>query len=428
MDRPLSSAESAFHHVRAACAPNIAVAVALDSLPDKAELTRAALALQARHPLLRVVVREGPTPHLVTASSPVPLSIVWERLDAPDAWLARVEQEMERPFAVSEGPLVRVIVLQGEPISVVLVVCDHLLGDGHVLNVMLDELFAFAIGRPPTDGPRAELPSLDTLLPRWPGTRTIGRLASLSAALARPAIEAMGSVTAALRAPPPARPPRVHLAHRTLDVETSRALSERARAEQCTVFGAMAAALFRALGAVGPSSGSRSIVAAIPVDIRDSLNPPVDPNDLGIYAWAPTHAFSAGGNEPFWTVARQARDRVTPTKRASALGAASLASHAWAPWMAIPELRQMAGNAPSVPGTRVVLSNMGRAHLPTVSEFGLRFGVYSAMVPSQDLVFIPGSFDGQIALTATWTDASRLAGHVPEVLATVARELTVAAR
>lgn len=424
MDRRLSSAESAFHHARGACAPNIGVAVGLETVPDQGRLVQAARALQARHPLLNVVVRGDPWPRLVTAFAPAPLDLSWATMDTPHAWRTRFEAELARPLQVDHGPMVRVVVLAGPDGAVVIVVADHLIGDGRALNVLLDELFAFA-GEAPPSGVRPELPPIDALLPRWPGARTLGRLASVSAAIARPTLDALGTMV------PPSAPaplPRVSVAHHTLDRASSDTLVARARAERCTVFGALAAALTQNLAKRGRHPGRQQLAVAVPVDLRDALSAPIAADDLGVWAWAPTHVFSVDRRAPFWELARDARARVEPTRRPAALRSASLLASLGSPWVEIPEVRRaMAAAVPQVDAS-AVLSNLGRVALPSLAPFGVRFAAYAAMVPDQDVVFIPASVGGCVQLTAAWTDRSALAPRLPDLPAAVAEALVRACR
>ena len=143
---------TAYHVVRA---------VRLHSQVDVSALERAFQALVARHPSLRTVFPEeagAPVQRLVEPSGPV------VQLEEATGWSeaqvsTRLDAEAHRPFDLTHGPLMRVLLLSRGPGEHVLVLAlHHLVTDFWSLAVMVEELGALYAAE--TGGAPAALPVL----------------------------------------------------------------------------------------------------------------------------------------------------------------------------------------------------------------------------------------------------------------------------
>lgn len=97
---------------------------------DTERLTLALLSVQQRHPLLRVRIEEDRSlvPWLIPDLYSIPLRVVKRHSDSQ--WQQEVEQELANPFDYHQAPLIRVVLLQGNDVSELIVTCAHAISDG----------------------------------------------------------------------------------------------------------------------------------------------------------------------------------------------------------------------------------------------------------------------------------------------------------
>ncbi|MFF8993502.1 amino acid adenylation domain-containing protein [Streptomyces sp. NPDC014983] len=140
---------------------NLAAAVRLDHPVDLAALTRALRDLATRHPVLAArcaLTDEGPVLLRLPADSVRPRVVSGETRRAPDDV---VETEAGRPFDLSEGPLLRVTVVDGDEMRLI-VTAHHIAVDGWSIGVAVRELAAL-YAQHTGSGPRPPLPAVDFL-------------------------------------------------------------------------------------------------------------------------------------------------------------------------------------------------------------------------------------------------------------------------
>ncbi|MCP5042354.1 MAG: non-ribosomal peptide synthetase, partial [bacterium] len=120
-------------------------------------LRRAVRTLVDRHEIFRTTIGEhGGVPYQrIDAGAQAELCVVPAAETAGDIDLDdRIRSEIQRPFDLEAGPLVRVTLFQRNPESVLLFAIHHTAGDGWSLGVLRRELFAlyeaYAEGREPT--------------------------------------------------------------------------------------------------------------------------------------------------------------------------------------------------------------------------------------------------------------------------------------
>jgi amino acid adenylation domain-containing protein/non-ribosomal peptide synthase protein (TIGR01720 family) len=140
------------------CAYHVPGALRLSGRLDKAALQRSFDSLLARHESLRTRLHlqgERMTQEVLATAS---LVIDEQRVD--EAQLkARVEAEIERPFDLAQGPLLRVSLLcLGEEEHVLVLVQHHIVSDGWSMQVMVQELMQLYAAY--SQGQELQLPAL----------------------------------------------------------------------------------------------------------------------------------------------------------------------------------------------------------------------------------------------------------------------------
>ncbi|MER6910546.1 amino acid adenylation domain-containing protein [Streptomyces sp. NPDC000594] len=177
---------------------------------------------------------------------------------------AAVEAEVDRPFDVTGGPLLRALLLRLDTEDHVLALCQHhLVGDGWSAGILLDELLAgyqeLAAGRTPVPPPlpveygdfahwqraRQELPRAADDLAHWRTAMTGVPPLELPTDRPRPAVPGPGGATHTFR----------------LDPATHRAARELARARGATLYMTLLAAFQVVLGRW---SGQRDFAVGTP--------------------------------------------------------------------------------------------------------------------------------------------------------------------
>ncbi len=144
---------------------NIPAALRLTGELDVAALQRSFDALVARHQILRTrfIEQDGQVLQQVQPAFSLPMTQVDLR-HAPqeqrlDAALRQVEAEIQRPFDLASGPLLRVTLLQLADEDQVLVLClHHIVADGWSMGVLVEEFSQLYAGY--SQGREVELPEL----------------------------------------------------------------------------------------------------------------------------------------------------------------------------------------------------------------------------------------------------------------------------
>ncbi|MDU9390191.1 non-ribosomal peptide synthetase [Pseudomonas sp. zfem002] len=119
---------------------NMPVALRLNGALDIDALRRSFSALVARHETLRTTFREDGDEALQVIHAAQPFVLEAEPL-AADLLHATVEEEIQRPFDLRHGPLLRVrLFALGEDRHVLVLTQHHIVSDGWSMPIMIDEL------------------------------------------------------------------------------------------------------------------------------------------------------------------------------------------------------------------------------------------------------------------------------------------------
>ncbi|AFZ15503.1 condensation domain protein (plasmid) [Crinalium epipsammum PCC 9333] len=124
------------------------------------QLTDALAWVQCRHPLLavKIVTEDGQQPRFVSEGVPnIPLRVV--KRQGGEHWCQEAEAELSLPFSWNSGPLLRVVFLQGEIVSELIITCHHSIGDGLSVIYLLRDILLEISTKATTREILPELPS-----------------------------------------------------------------------------------------------------------------------------------------------------------------------------------------------------------------------------------------------------------------------------
>jgi NRPS condensation-like uncharacterized protein len=105
-----------------------------------AGLQQALSQVQQRHPLLNVklTLDRDEIPWFINAAAPIPVRLV-ER-HSEQQWQQEVERELANPLDWNQAPLIRVVLLQGQDASDLIITCDHTIADGRSVVFLLQDI------------------------------------------------------------------------------------------------------------------------------------------------------------------------------------------------------------------------------------------------------------------------------------------------
>ena len=251
-----------------------------------AENLQAALSqCQRRHPILRatIQVNDDGIPEFIPSSSPMGLTVVRRVNDTH--WLQEVETQLALPIEPGARPLLRVVLVQGEAVSELILVVHHAIGDGASAMYLVRDLLESMEGHEVEE--LAPRPALEALLHRQP---------TIPMSQRQPP-EMSSGVAARLDRPKNACLQIFEIESGELD----RILS-RCRREGTTFQGALLSALLLTL----PREGTVSCLA--PINVRKLL--PNVTDDFGLYISSGMATLDRNAMPDFWSLARSSRQQV----------------------------------------------------------------------------------------------------------------------
>ncbi|PSL28021.1 condensation domain-containing protein [Dyadobacter jiangsuensis] len=278
---------------------NCVFAATIEGHFSEQQVAAALAKIQNRHPLLRTNVRKNGTnvPSFVTNPdiSPIPIHIIERTSDIQ--WEEISLLEWEKQFDLTKGPAARLVWLQSETVSDLLLVCPHCVCDGSGFVTLMRELLLLL------DNPDMELEayegfqSVHSLVPiSIRDSRMIHWKGKLFSALAK-------GLFTILNPKPAPRTGNYYLLTNTLDKETTAALVRKCKAEKTTIQAALCTASLLAHRSVKGKASWNKVIS--PVDIRRYL-PAIGRDHL--FAFAPIVELSLskqGEPDDFWAEARR---------------------------------------------------------------------------------------------------------------------------
>lgn len=298
--RPLSNTEQLFWLIDQKCPVHFAMVAEIDGCFPPDAWHSALRALQARHPLLSTRIGEDAQRNVGFYRAPkaqIPLRVL-ERKEA--SWQAEVQRELSLPFDWTSAPLLRATLLQYRAESTLILIAHHSLLDGKGSAYLIEDLLRSLSGE--RLSPLELTPSFDVLLERDIATAAMPPEAPLPPAprTFRSGTTGTPSVTA---------------------IALSRALTlqliERARIEQTTVQGAIAAAAHEAGRRLSRAWRQRPLRTLTPIDIRYLAR------EVGTAAGAYITSAITIDDQPvgasFWNAARQIKSQIAPLQERAAV-------------------------------------------------------------------------------------------------------------
>ena len=335
------------------------------------DMRRALLHAQHRHPILRAsILANGGNPEFSPSDAPIELRIV--QRTSGRQWLHEVETQLALPFERNDQPLLRVVLVQGEAISELILVVHHSIGDGVSAMFLLRDLLECM-----EDYPLEELP---------PGNALEDLLGSSETSIAGP--------------PSPPELQRVRRIERPqkglLQIfevgpsELSRIL-DRSRKEGTTFQGALLAPLLLSM----PEEDAVHCLA--PINVRRIIPPVAE--DFGLYISSGLATLDRNTTMDFWSLARTARAQVMQAfdpvaLQAKAAGMASVVAASPSP-QTVYEKVWRSGSY------KAVLTNLGRfPDTPTLKRFRVT-AAYPILSPELEPVVAVATADQRAYITVS---------------------------
>ena len=311
--RPLSPVERWYWIADQVSPLNVVARVHLSGSIAPGLLERAAAALAAEYPVLRVSIAahtDGTNPVFAPSSRDVPVRTVtgdageWERLAD--------RCELGTSLDWRTGPLARivdVVVDSAEESHDLVLTVSHIVADGTTALTLLRRLIEHAdrLSATPRDvtTPRPPVGAPEDLLPA--GHRGLRGIAAIAATGVGD--RAVTAVRRPRRLVPevevPANERATRLIRRTLSPAQLDALAQRCRAEGVTVHGALAAAMAMTIGPAAAQRESGRICIGSPIDFRADLRPPVSADEAGAYVSTVGSIVGFGAGNDLWSIARR---------------------------------------------------------------------------------------------------------------------------
>ncbi|QDW55051.1 condensation domain-containing protein [Burkholderia sp. KBS0801] len=354
-------------------------------------------ALQHRHPLLSTCIAVDAQQHsgfYRVTDATVPLRVLEQD---PTAWQAEAAREIATRFVGSAAPLLRATLLQGERSSTLILVAHHSVIDGLGSASLIDELLRILSGE--RLAPLPLVPSLETVL-----DTDLSHAAVLPPPSPAPA-------------PKPFRPDAAQAPHvdaLALSADITRRLVVRARAEQTTVHGAIAAAVHEAGRRLSSAWTERALRTVTPIDLRG-------PSDdarvaAGVYITQTITIDDHPRGTDLWTAARKIKQDLAPSQARASVAAELKALDAV--MSTRPSVEHAAGFLSAVLAFDVMVSNLGNQPIAAAYEGVSLNALWGPIVTSgfaDDQIIGACTIDGVLRLTHTSHGAIR--GLLEEVRA-----------
>jgi NRPS condensation-like uncharacterized protein len=350
------------------------------------ELQQALVKSQQRHPLLNVqiVLDKSEMPWFKKYPIQIPVRVV-ERLN-PHQWQQEVEKELSNPFDWNQAPLVRVVLLQGENISDLLITCDHAIADGKSAVFLLKDILQ-SIGLP--DQPLLGLlpqESYEQMVPQCIKNPPVSFTPSLSTTQTKPKL------------PENSRP---SLQAWSLSKSETLSIIDRCKKAKTSVHAAICAAFLLAIAEL--SAPSNTLKCLSPVDIRRFLS--ID-DDFGYYFVAISTTHNVTPDTSFWDLAysikAQLNKKIAPTEIFAHLPALEA-------FMATsPRHQDVVAMMEMINDNDILVSNLGQLTIPQKYGKLELLTVYGPALTghiNQDLLIGVATLGDQMSLTLVYPES-----------------------
>jgi NRPS condensation-like uncharacterized protein len=366
---------------------NCVFSISLNGTITQGALESAFDRLQAKHPLLRAVIKKEQEPYFDIQEKAAPAIVEVLPRNTDEDWIKVVEAEWKRPFDYNKAPLMRLLWLKGEEVSDILIVLPHCICDGGTIVNLMRELLAY------TDNPALEPARYDSFIEAGDLVATAvlpGKGALIKARLLSNI--AHGILSLITRNKKEATGNNNYMVRWSVDKMLSKELMEACKAGGTTVQAVMGTAFLMAFNKVKGKDAKNKLIC--PVDIRKAV--PGIKEDM-MFAFAPVIELSGAGKPggEFWSLARKMKEELQ--QKISKLQPNHMLVlteyfHPAADKM-LKHLRTTNGSHD------VTLSNMGKINIPV--QYG-NFTIQRVYSPSTALpwknpnTLVVSSFEGQL--------------------------------
>ena len=318
IERPLGATENLYWRFDARSPINFGVVVQLIGRLEAVELEEALLALQYRHPLLRVkILPDGKMqPWFRSGVGRIELREI--EGSPAQAW-SQLEQEVNRAFNSRIGPLMRVVLVRhGAEDQSLVMVFHHSVSDGkssiYLTRDLLQSIKQQRNGQSARLAPLALLEYYGDRIPKLdPGEGTVA---------IRKAWRTLKGITQFLEEagfPIGLQHPKIHKADkqadarphrgvmiemRELDSAITKTIAQRAKKEGTTMQCVLNAALSLTVATESPTGFLQRTACSQVLDMRERLDPPVG-EECGLFASGASSLHILEKNTPFWPFARK---------------------------------------------------------------------------------------------------------------------------
>ncbi len=357
------------------------------------QLQQALTKVQQRHPLLnvRIVLSSSGIPWFITDSAQIPVREVQRH--SPQQWQQEVEQELSHPFDWSQAPLIRVVLLQGEDVSDLIVTCKHAIADGMSVVFLLRDIL-LAIGFPNQD--LSILPkqqNYEQLVPQFEQKcRALSFEPSLSLANTKPTL-------------PEKSRPRLHTW--SLSTAETSTIIHRCQQAQTSVHAAICAAFLLAMSSQGTQKNefveSTPLKCLSPINIRRFL--PEIEEDFGFYFTGSVTTDNITPNLSLWDLAHSIKVQLNQKIAPEQIFAHLPDSEAF--MSTLPSPNEVVNLMETVNDYDVLVTNLGRLTIPQqYGEFQLAavYGPSAMTHVSHDLVVGVTTLGDQMFFSLVYSD------------------------
>jgi NRPS condensation-like uncharacterized protein len=310
MNRSLGSTEHFLWLLTQTIPRNLVFCATITGSLTVEQLTKALAWVQHRHPLLavRIVLDEQEQPRFVSGGVPsIPLRALEQQ--SASQWCQEVKAELLCPFSLSEGPLIRVVLLHSPEVCKLIITFDHCIGDGLSGAYLLRDILR-EVSEPGSEPqPLPECPPVSKLLPPTASllNRDLLDDEAKSQKLTSSSVEVSKNRSSAEEES--LRDDQLYLLHWSLSPEETATLISCCREEQTSVQGALCASFLLSIAA-NVSSQDKAVFKCIsPINIRNYLVPPIG-EDFGLYASNTLTCHSVGNSPDFWEIARDVKHQI----------------------------------------------------------------------------------------------------------------------
>ncbi|MEG4207174.1 condensation domain-containing protein [Microcoleus sp. Pol7_A1] len=373
-------------------------AIAVESLTD-------ALAwVQRRHPLLgvKIVTDEHQQPRFVSEGvPPIPLRVL-QRL-GDNHWCQETEAELSLPFPWNTGPLVRVVFLQSEEVSELIITCHHSIGDGLSTIYLIRDILQEISTPGSTREILPELPSWEELIFLSEDSINGSAIAQSIPIQKKTTSENAGvelnrvTDTKAIQ-----ESQRSSILHWDLSPEETTILVSRCRDKKTSVHSAICAAFLLAIAKQinWPENALHKCVS--PCNVRNYVVPGIG-EDFGLYVCGLFTAHEIAPETSFWEVAQEVKHQINELTALEKIFKYIRPTKAFLSTQPDPQIvyQQMAQKGD------LCVTNLGRLNIP--QEFGSLSleAIYGPIVQSSENIKIVGvtTLGGKMFLTLTFSDS-----------------------